>query len=121
MSLLIFFLAVYVCGALRIALLTLLERKVLGYMQLRKGPNKNSIVGIMQPLADVIKLLSKERFLPTFASSIALWVSPVVGLFLSFVCFSLFPVHLPGLICRLTRIIFLCVSRVRVYPILIRG
>jgi NADH-ubiquinone oxidoreductase chain 1 len=50
----------YVIAILAIAFFTLLERKILGYSQLRKGPNKVSIIGLLQPFADAIKLFSKE-------------------------------------------------------------
>jgi len=53
----------YVCAMLAIAFFTLLERKILGYRQLRKGPNKISFIGFLQPIADAIKLFTKEAVL----------------------------------------------------------
>jgi NADH-ubiquinone oxidoreductase chain 1 len=50
----------YVIAILAIAFFTLLERKILGYSQLRKGPNKVSFIGILQPFADAMKLFTKE-------------------------------------------------------------
>jgi NADH-ubiquinone oxidoreductase chain 1 len=73
----------YIIALVAIAFYTLIERKFLGYFQLRKGPNKVGLAGIPQPFADAIKLFTKEQANPTPANITPFIGAPILGLILT--------------------------------------
>lgn len=74
-----------------VAFLTLAERKIMAAMQRRKGPNVVGIFGILQPIADAVKLLLKEPVLPTKANTVVFMSAPLVTFILSLVAWSVIP------------------------------
>lgn len=75
----------YVLALVGIAFFTLIERKFLGYFQLRKGPNKPILIGLPVPFADAIKLFLKEQNKPTKANKTPFLLAPVLRLSLAII------------------------------------
>jgi NADH-quinone oxidoreductase subunit H len=114
------------------AYLTLAERKVMGRMQLRYGPNRAGPRGMLQPIADLLKLLNKESFSPTEAIDWAFILGPFLAAFTALVTFSVIPfgpgweiggVYIPGQVADLdiALILIFAVGSIGVYGFILGG
>lgn len=74
------------------AYMTFLERVLMARMQIRYGPNRVGPLGLLQPIADGLKLLTKERFQPTNIETFTYWLSPGISLFTALFAFVLIPI-----------------------------
>jgi NADH-quinone oxidoreductase subunit H len=114
------------------AYLTLAERKIMGRMQLRYGPNRAGFRGFLQPIADLLKLLNKESFQPTEAINWAFVIGPFLAAFTALATFSVIPfgpgwtiggVYIPGQVADLdiALILIFAIGSLGVYGFILGG
>jgi NADH-quinone oxidoreductase subunit H len=106
-----------------VAYLTLFERKVIGYMQLRKGPNVNGPWGLLQPLLDGVKLLLKEITIPAKAEKFTFLLAPMITFFLALIAWAVIPFSPNGALANLNVgiLYLLAISSLGVYGVIIAG
>nr|WNO15753.1 NADH dehydrogenase subunit 1 [Laelaps sp. 1 JO-2023a] len=115
-------LIIILSSLISVAFITLLERKILSYIQYRKGPNKVSFTGILQPITDAIKLFTKMKLFLNFSNFFLYFFSPLISLILMLLLWTSIPLNFFSLSSSNYEIIFIImISSLNIYSIIFSG
>ena len=106
---------------INIAFITLFERKILGYSQSRLGPNKPSFAGLLQPMADAVKLFLKTHFSPGRTHKLIFFLGPRISLILVFWVWLVAPLKFDTRFFLFSAILIIIIISINVYPLLLIG
>nr|UZG66132.1 NADH dehydrogenase subunit 1 [Abscondita chinensis] len=115
------YLILILCVLIGVGFFTLFEPKILGYIQISKGPNKVGYMGLFQPFSDAINLFCKEQAKRMMSNFFSYYFSPVFNFFLSLFSWLCLPFFSGFIKFSLAFLFFLCVSSVSVYMIMMAG
>jgi NADH-quinone oxidoreductase subunit H len=106
-----------------VSYLTFAERKIAGHIQARTGPNRVGPLGLIQPIADVLKLFFKEEFIPAGANKVIFHIAPMLAVIPALVTFSVIPIGPAFTVTDLNvgLLLFLAMSSIGVYAITLAG
>ena len=122
-EILVSFLVLVVPALVCIAYLTLAERKIMGAMQQRFGPNSVGFFGLLQPAADGLKLLIKEAVIPTNSNTFSFIFAPILTFFISLLNWSILPFNSYSFFAdvNISLLFIFAISGLAVYGVILSG